>query len=56
MIRLIEEKKEPAFGVLEFGLQHTDWFDQYKVMRILASVSVATTLNTVLRLRNVILR
>ena len=39
MIRLIEEKKEPAFGVLESWCSNTlDWFDQYKAMRILASL------------------
>ena len=31
MIKLIEERKEPAFGVLESWCETTlDWFDQYK--------------------------
>ena len=56
MIRLIEEKKEPAFGVLEAWCSSTlDWFDQYKVMRILASlISKGYNPKPILRLRNVI--
>ena len=56
MIRLIEEKKEPAFGVLESWCSNTlDWFDQYKVLRILASlISRGYNPKPILRLRNVI--
>ena len=56
MIRLIEEKKEPAFGVLESWCSSTlDWFDQYKVMRVLASlISRGYNPKPILRLRNVI--
>ena len=56
MIRLIEERKEPAFGVLEAWCSSTlDWFDQYKVMRILASlISNGYNPKPILRLRNVI--
>jgi len=56
MIRLIEEKKEPAFGVLESWCSNTlDWFDQYKAMRILASlISRGYNPKPILRLRNLL--
>ena len=59
MIRLIEEKKEPAFGLLESWCGcdpdslELDLFDQYKVMRILASlISRGYKQEPILRLRN----
>ena len=58
MIRLIEEKKEPALGVLESWCANSlDWFDQYKTMRILASLISEDTTQSQLsakkyRLRN----
>ena len=55
MIRLIEEKKEPAFGFWSLCSSTLDWFDQYKVMRILASlISNGYNPKPILRLRNVI--
>ena len=56
MIRLIEEKKQTAFIVLESWCADTlDWFDQYKVMRILASlISRGYNPAPILRLRNVL--
>ena len=56
MIRLIEEKKEPALGVLESWCANSlDWFDQYKTMRILASlISRGYDPKPIIRLRNVI--
>ena len=56
MIRLIEEKKEPAFGALESWCTNTlDWFDQYKAMRVLASlISRGYNPKPILRLRNVL--
>ena len=56
MIRLIEEKKEPALGVLESWCANSlDWFDQYKTMRILASlISRGYDPKPIIRLRNII--
>ncbi len=56
MIRLIEEKKEPALGVLESWCANSlDWFDQYKTMRILASlISRGYNPKPIIRLRNMI--
>ena len=56
MIRLIEEKKEPALGVLESWCANSlDWFDQYKTMRILASlISRGYNPKPIIRLRNII--
>ena len=56
MIRLIEEKKEPALGVLESWCANSlDWFDQYKTMRILASlISRGYDPKPIIRLRNIV--
>jgi len=56
IIRLIEEKKEPALGVLESWCANSlDWFDQYKTMRILASlISRGYDPKPIIRLRNII--
>ena len=56
MIKLIEERKEPAFGVLESWCETTlDWFDQYKAMRIIASlISRGYDPEPILKLRNVL--
>ena len=56
MIRLIQEKKEPALGALESWCANSlDWFDQYKTMRILASlISQGYNPKPIIRLRNMI--
>lgn len=56
MIRLIEEKREPALGVLESWCANSlDWFDQYKTMRILASlISRGYDPKPIIRLRNIV--
>ncbi len=56
MVRLIEEKTEPALGLLESWCSYTiDWFDQYKTMRVLASlISRGYDPKPIIRLRNTI--
>ena len=56
MIRLIESHGEKAFNVLESWCSNTlDWFDQYKVMRIIAAlISRGYDSKPVIRLRNIL--
>ncbi len=56
MVKLIEEKKEPALGVLESWCTYSiDWFDQYKTMRVLAAlINRGYDSKPILRLRNAV--
>ena len=56
IIELIERKKEPAFKALESWCRHTlDWFDQYKAMRIIASlISRGYDKKPIISLRNLL--